>query len=168
MRAYRNHNLNLPPEDRDPSCPPITPREFQKAILGAKAGKAPGNTGIPNQVLHLALGALQPILLPTMDFCLKHGIHPNNWKTSITVTLRKPGKDDYSKPKSYRPIALLDTIGKVMESIIATRISYWVECYCLLPMDHIGGRRMRGVLCTCLWSVSTASSAQGQQPKGQR
>ena len=87
MRMYRSHNLNLPSGDRDPSCPPITPREFQKALLGAKAGKAPGNSGIPNQVLHLALGALQPLLLPTMNFCLRNGIHPNNWKTSITVTL---------------------------------------------------------------------------------
>ena len=139
MRTYRSHNLNLPSGDRDPSCPPITPREFQKALLGAKAGKAPGNSGIPNQVLHLALGALQPLLLPTMNFCLRNGIHPNNWKTSITVALRKSGKDDYTKPKSYRPIALLDTIGKVMESIITTRISYWVEHFHLLPMDHIGG-----------------------------
>src|SRR5438045_6494355 len=53
----------------------------------------------------------------------------NNWKTSITITLRKTGKDDYTKPKSYWPIALLDTIGKIMESIIAIRISYWVEHY---------------------------------------
>ena len=32
MRAYRNHNLNLPPDDKNPFCPPITPREFQKAL----------------------------------------------------------------------------------------------------------------------------------------
>ena len=101
MRAYRNHNLNMPADDKDPSCQQITPREFQKALLGAKAGKAPGNTGIPNQVLHLAFGALKPLLLPAMNFCLSHGIHPNNWKTSITVALRKSGKDDYTKPKSY-------------------------------------------------------------------
>lgn len=27
------------------------------------------------------------------------------------VALRKPGKDDYTQPKAYRPIGLLNTIG---------------------------------------------------------
>lgn len=59
------------------------------------------------------------------------------------MVLRKPGKDDYSNPKNYRPIALLSTIGKALESVIAGRISYLVEKSGLLPENHIGGRRGR-------------------------
>lgn len=57
--------------------------------------------------------------------------------------LRKHGKDDYSHPKAYRPIALPSTIAKLLESIIATRMSYMVEAYNLLPPTHMGGRRGR-------------------------
>jgi hypothetical protein len=57
--------------------------------------------------------------------------------------LRKPGKPDYSNPKSYRPIALLSTIGKALESVVASRLSYLVEAYDLLPDNHVGGRRGR-------------------------
>lgn len=45
------------------------------------------------------------------------GYYPRAFRTSITITLRKLGKDPLS-PKDYRLIALLNTIGKVIESII--------------------------------------------------
>jgi len=59
------------------------------------------------------------------------------------VVLRKPGKPNYADPKAYRPIALSNTIGKALEAVIATRISYMVEVYSLLPQTHVGGRRGR-------------------------
>ncbi len=48
-------------------------------------------------------------------------------------------------PKAYCPIALLNTIGKLMDSIIARRISYITEAHQLLPSTHIGGRKGRSV-----------------------
>jgi hypothetical protein len=58
-----------------------------------------------------------------------------------TVVIKKPGKPDYSEPKAYRPIALLSTIGKVLESVIARQISYLIERHQLLPENDFGGRR---------------------------
>lgn len=60
---------------------------------------------------------------------------------SITVALRKPGKKDYSDVKAYRLIALLNATGKVLESVIATRISWAVGQFSLLPRSRLGGRR---------------------------
>ncbi len=34
-------------------------------------------------------------------------------------------------------------MGKTLESVLATRISYWVETYAFLPDTHIVGRRSR-------------------------
>ncbi|OQD93993.1 hypothetical protein PENVUL_c163G00911 [Penicillium vulpinum] len=62
-------------------------------------------------------------------------------ETSVTVTLRKAGPRDYRIPKSYRPAALLNTLGKVLEAIVATRIAWLVEEYNLLPKTHLGGRK---------------------------
>ncbi len=72
------------------------------------------------------------------------GYYPKYFRNSITIVLRKPeGQDqkDYSLPKSYRPIALLNTISKILESVIASRIGFLVEKYQLLPKLQIGGRK---------------------------
>jgi hypothetical protein len=57
------------------------------------------------------------------------------------VTLRKGGPRDFCQPKSYRPVALLNTPGKVLESIVPTRIVWAVEEHGLLPKTHLGGRK---------------------------
>ena len=48
------------------------------------------------------------------------------------MILRKLEKLDYSNPVAYRPIALLNTLDKVLESIVIERISALVERYSLL------------------------------------
>lgn len=58
------------------------------------------------------------------------------------MALQKAGKDDYSDVKAYRPIALLNTLGKVLESILADRISYLFEAHKLLSITHTGGRKV--------------------------
>jgi hypothetical protein len=65
------------------------------------------------------------------------------WKKFITVVLRKPGKPRYDVPKAYRPIALLNTLGKVLTSIVAEQLTYYTEKYSLLPPLHFGGRPVR-------------------------
>ena len=35
------------------------------------------------------------------------------------------------------------TLGKILESIVAERISYAVETFGLLPMNHFGARKKR-------------------------
>jgi hypothetical protein len=57
------------------------------------------------------------------------------------VTLRKAGPRDYRLPKAYRPVALLNTLGKILEAIIATKIAWAVEEHRLLPDTHLGGRK---------------------------
>ena len=57
-----------------------------------------------------------------------------------TIVLPKPAKPDYTKAKAYCPIALENTMGKILESIVAELISYLTETYELLLKQHYGGR----------------------------
>lgn len=78
--------------------------------------------------------------------CVNLAYYPRYFKKSITLVLQKLcGEEprDYTSAKAYRPIALLNTLGKALESVLATRIRDLVETYALLPDTHIGGRRGR-------------------------
>ena len=62
------------------------------------------------------------------------------WKQFTTVVLRKPGKPRYDTPKAYRPIVLLNTLGKALMAAIAEQLTYYTEKHALLPQTHFGGR----------------------------
>jgi hypothetical protein len=53
-----------------------------------------------------------------------------------------PSKDDYAQLKSYRPIAILNSLGKVMGAIIASRLAYIADVHHLAPSQHTGGRAL--------------------------
>ena len=54
--------------------------------------------------------------------------------------LRKPGKSDYTVPGAYHPIALLDTIGKVLSSCVVEDLVKMAEKHQLIPKNHYGCR----------------------------
>ena len=123
--------------------PPITNKEVQEAIESAKPLKAPGPDGMPNKVLQAGGCLLVPHLINIFNQCLALAYCPKHFRASSTIALRKPGKDDYTVPRAYRPIALLNTIGKIMDAIIARRLSYVAETYHTLPSTHFGGRKQK-------------------------
>ena len=85
---------------------------------------------------------------------LSLGWHPKAWRDSTTVIIPKPNKPDYHIPKSYRPIALLPCLSKVIEKIMATRLGFMCERHQLLDNTQIGGRKLRSAIdaVTCLVS----------------
>ena len=56
------------------------------------------------------------------------------------MVLPKPNKPSYSDPRAYRPIQLLECLRKLLEKIVATRISYEIGKYSLVPHEQFGGR----------------------------
>jgi hypothetical protein len=105
--------------------------------------KASGPDGIPNRVLKRVAGVTPALLTRIFQACINQGVHPRQWKEATIVLLRKPGKSDYSNLSAYRLIALLNTLGKVLEAVIARRIRYAVEAHKLLPETQMGVRRGR-------------------------
>jgi hypothetical protein len=78
------------------------------------------------------------------DTCLRLEHYPAFLKSSRTIVLRKPGKSSYESLSVWRPIALLKTIGKVIEKLLTRRIRNLVEEYYLLYSSQIGARAKRG------------------------
>jgi len=69
---------------------------------------------------------------------IEKGYYLKQWRETISIILRKENtekKRDYSKPKAYRVISLLNCLGKVAEKIIVTRLSYLIETIDLLFLE---------------------------------
>ena len=78
--------------------------------------------------------------LPIYRVMLENALYYAPWKLSMTVVLQKPGKPRYDTPKAYRPIALLNTLCKVLTAIAAELMTFYTEKHQLLPANHFGGR----------------------------
>ncbi|KAJ0175856.1 hypothetical protein K1T71_009015 [Dendrolimus kikuchii] len=110
-----------PSADRDP-VPTVDRVELGVAMLRLKAkNAAPGLDGIPGRAWVLSYDALEPRLMRLFGACLEQGQFPQRWKTGKLVLLRKEGRPADS-PSAYRPIVLLDEVGKLFERIIVDRL----------------------------------------------
>jgi hypothetical protein len=52
-----------------------------------------------------------------------------HFKDTIIVVLQKPRKDNYTQPKAYYLIALLNTLGKTLEAIITNQLAYIADVH---------------------------------------
>jgi len=102
--------------------------------------KAPGEDGIPNVVLKESLELIAEYLLSIYKATFTLRVYSNHWKIWDTIMLCKPGKPRYNIPKAYRPIALMNTMGKLLSAMVAEDLVYMCEKYVLLPSNHFGGR----------------------------
>ena len=82
-------------------------------------------------------------VLALFQASLEEGVLPYQWRRAKIIPLKKPGKEDYTVAKAWRPISLLATLGKVLESVVAERILHMVETYGLLPTNYFGARKQR-------------------------
>jgi len=123
--------------------PKLTLGEVEDAIMQSKTDKAPGLDDITFRVWKELWPVLGSRFLKLYQASLDLKYVPQRWRTAKIVVLRKPNKPDYSKPKAYRPISLLETISKGLEAVVARRLSYLAETYRLLPENYFGGRPSR-------------------------
>ncbi|THC87303.1 hypothetical protein EYZ11_013252 [Aspergillus tanneri] len=119
---------------------PITELEIQRSLKAAKGSTAPGEDGLPTLVWKHLWKFLKKTITGIFTISINLGYYPKRWRSAKIVVLRKPGKPDYSIPGAYRPISLLNTLGKLLEAVMARRLSYLAEKHGLLPDTQFGGR----------------------------
>ena len=133
--------LNEIPQLETRSFPPISQKEIWDALRPTKNSSAPGLDHVTWWHVKLAL------TFPDVDLALATlfnkicftGSWPTHFKDSISIIIPKPGKPDYSIPKAYRPIALLNTLGKLLTKILVNRLQHDAIVLNILHRDQYGG-----------------------------
>ena len=60
------------------------------------------------------------------DSCINLGYWPKYFKISFTIIIPKPNKSLHDQSKAFHPIVLLNTLGKLIEKVVADRLQFMV------------------------------------------
>ncbi|KAF8675654.1 hypothetical protein AX14_005044, partial [Amanita brunnescens Koide BX004] len=123
------------------SFPEFSCQEVHDAIALTGNNSAPGPDRITWELLKAAFqvnGAPEG-LCHMFNQIRSSGVWPTWFKQSTCVIIPKPNKPRYNVPKAFRPISLLNTIGKLLTKVIATRLQFDCLKYGILHPGQCGG-----------------------------
>ena len=95
--------------------------ELSKAIDVLSNDKAPGEDGIPPEIIKRGKEVLPSPLNDLLPLCWNEGFIPQDMRNAKIVTLYK-NKGNRNDCNNYRGISLLSTVGKVFTRIALTRL----------------------------------------------
>lgn len=124
--------------------PGVTLEEIKTARERLATGKAPGPDGIPPEVARLMVERWPGVFQNLVNTALREGIFPKEWKKASLVLIPKPGKK--KGPSAFRPICLLDTMGKLLENILVGRLNTEIEQKGLMSESQYGFRKGKSTI----------------------
>jgi len=78
-----------------------------------------------------------------MNACFDLGHWPNHFKKSTTIIIPKPNKSTYDSLKSFRPIVLLNMLGKLIEKVIGERLQFQAISNNFIHQSQLGGLKFK-------------------------
>ncbi|GBN08116.1 hypothetical protein AVEN_166571-1 [Araneus ventricosus] len=123
----------------------FTKQEIENSIKGMKRGVAPRYDGWTIELVEECYFTDSEWFTQVLNTCFINGFFPKNWKTAEVILIPKDGKylKDY---KSYRPICLLPVWRKILDKLIANRLTYFLEEYQILNNSQYGFRKYNSTI----------------------
>jgi len=151
--SAENRPINTRFLDRTNQCdiidwPPFTRQEFIDAIDKCLNSLSPG----PD---HVIWRHLKPLItdktclnkiVNLANMCISVGFWPEHCKESKSIIIPKPNKASYNTTKAFRPIVLLNTLGKLIEKVISHRLQFHLLDNGFLDPNQLGGIRQRSTI----------------------
>lgn len=102
----------------------FTENEIRENLRTMKKRKAPGPDNIHVEILQALHEQVVPTLVALYNECVRQRKFPNNFKQADVIIISKGEDKDPTQPKSYRPICLLNTMGKLFEKLLCARLNH--------------------------------------------
>ncbi len=107
----------------------ISKNEIRQIIKKCKLDSVLSSDEISNRILKILIKKLLSFLTNLFQACVEHDYHLLCFREINIITLKKSNKNNYTDFKTYRFIALLNTIDKAFEFIIAHKINTFAKTY---------------------------------------
>ena len=134
-----------------------TTEELTKALDALKPGKAPGQDGIPAEVLKCCKGPMLIELHKILILCWKEGAVPQDMRDANIITLYK-NKGDRSDCNNYRGISLLSIVGKLFARVVLNASRYLQK---ESTQSHSVGSEQTGPLLTWCFPFGSCKKSAG-------
>ena len=121
---------------------PVHPDLILNIITNLRNSKAAGFDDIDTYVLKIVKSELTPAITHIVNLSIRSSTFPTIWKHSKVIPLFKPGATDKLSAKSYRPVALLPVVSKVLERVIFLQIVEYMDKNELFHPNHHGFRSL--------------------------
>ena len=141
----------------------FTRSELDAAVQKMKPRKAAGCDGIASDYVRNLTDRAREQLLLIYNHSWRRKWIPQVWRTAIVVPILKKGKSPEAVG-NYRPISLLSNMGKLMERLVAERLTWWLESRRLISDKQAGFRRGRSTVDQCLRVSQTVSNGFQKKP----
>ena len=92
--------------------------DIKKIIYSLKNSSATGVDNIDTKTVKLSAELIAPCVAHIVNLSIRSNTFPTIWKYAKVVPLLKSADSDPLLPKSYRPVALLPVLSKVLEKVI--------------------------------------------------
>ena len=119
---------------------PITAEEIKRCITNMKNNKSSGNDLIFNEYITSTCDILLPVYVKLFNIIFDTGIIPTSWLEGNVIPVYKK-KGNQLDPRNYRPITLLNCMGKLFTSIINNRLTVFSEQVELICKNQSGFRK---------------------------
>ena len=106
---------------------------LNRALKKFNKKKSPGPDGIKPIVFDHLSDNFKQFLLFIFQCCIHFHYTPIKWKDTKVIFIPKPGKDDYTLPKSFRPISLSNYFLKTLERLVCWHMDESLRLY---PIHH--------------------------------
>ncbi|KAJ1304087.1 hypothetical protein OPQ81_008491 [Rhizoctonia solani] len=133
--------LSVPSHPKHP-FQPITTEEIIVSLKQTSNHSVPGTFGTNYCLLKWAFYSHPNIFTWLFNCCLQIGYHPTCLCNTVISPIPKPHRTDMSHPKNYHPIALLETLSKLLEKVITKCLIHEAGAHNLIPHSQFGGRNM--------------------------
>ena len=120
----------------------ITSRAVLQTIRSLPSNKASGPDSISNEMLKLTADVIAEPIACLINKSLSEGVFPQQWKESKLTPVLKPGKES-DKLASYRPVALLSCLSKVLERFVHNQLVQYCLTHGYIPEQQFGFLRGR-------------------------
>ncbi len=121
----------------------IMKNEIRQTIKRCKSNNASKSNDIFNRIFKILVNKLMTHLMNLFRICVALNYHSRCFRKIHIIILKKSRKKNYTNVKTYKSIAFLNILDKVLKSVIAQRINDLTKIHDLFFVNQMNERKNR-------------------------